>query len=242
MANLNGGLIVGTEGTGASTTLNGNLTVGTTATPATTQLNGNLAIGDGTTNYTLLLNNQSITTGGPYLPLTGGTLTGNLTFGNTGVISNASGVFQIQSFSGPKYTTLSMDSLGIMTLQGTREIDIISPLFIGTTSTPVNTTIYGALTCQDFTSTLETQANTTARIFNEEDGGGVEIINSSSGTTTFCGVNSDGTSVSGGDFVELYSKNTSSGVGSRAYITSAGIGLDADDSAPASITQCQFYL
>jgi hypothetical protein len=113
---------------------------------------------------------------------------------------------------------------------------------VGSLATPTDTTMVGALTCRGLTSTLTTQANTTAKIFNEEDGGGTEIINTLSGTTTFCGVNSDGTNRATEDFVELYSKNTSSGTGSRVYITSSGIGLNANSQAPATIADCRFYL
>jgi hypothetical protein len=98
------------------------------------------------------------------------------------------------------------------------------------------------LSCGGFTSSLNRQPNTTARIFNEDDGGGVEIVNTLSGTDTFCGVNSNGTSATTGDFVELYSKINSSGIGSRVYVTTNGIGLNANSVAPATIDASQAYL
>jgi hypothetical protein len=68
----------------------------------------------------------------------------------------------------------------------------------------------------------------TATIFNESDGGGIMYTNMADNVVSFCGVNSDETSASTGDFVELYSKNKSTNVGSRLILSSALIGFYAN--------------
>jgi hypothetical protein len=73
-----------------------------------------------------------------------------------------------------------------------------------------NLAVVGGTTTNGFTSSIE-QGTVRALVYNENDGGGSEIINTAAGTTTFCGVNSDGDSTGIEDFVELYSKAGSTG-------------------------------
>jgi hypothetical protein len=73
-------------------------------------------------------------------------------------------------------------------------------------------------------STLLSQTNTTSELYNEEDGGGSEIYNALSNVETFAGVNSMGDANGVEDFVELYSKNRTSGQGTRMFVYRDGIG------------------
>jgi hypothetical protein len=69
----------------------------------------------------------------------------------------------------------------------------------------------------------------TARIFNESDGGGAEIQNTNANIISFAGVNSNGgAAASYGDFVELYSKDMTTNIGSRLFVSSAEIAFYAD--------------
>jgi hypothetical protein len=70
--------------------------------------------------------------------------------------------------------------------------------------------------------TLET-STVLAKIFNENDGGAVQVTNKTTGNVMACAVNSDGSSGGANDLVELYAKDVS-GVGSRLFLTPGNAG------------------
>jgi hypothetical protein len=83
----------------------------------------------------------------------------------------------------------------------------------------------------------------TSTIYNEYDGGGVEIVNSNAGIETFCGVNSDGGGAGVSDFVELYSKTTANSAGTRLYVHRDGLGvMIANTRTITTIGGCDFSL
>jgi hypothetical protein len=74
-----------------------------------------------------------------------------------------------------------------------------------------------------------TRTNT---IFNEVDGGGVQTYNKDTDDLVFVGVNNDGSSDADGDFVQVYNKNKTSGVGGRTYFMKDGIYTYENTTAP----------
>jgi hypothetical protein len=74
----------------------------------------------------------------------------------------------------------------------------------------------------------------TARVFNESDGGGAEVQNTNANIISFAGVNSSGGDAgSSSDFVELYSKNVSTGIGTRVYVSPTDCSIFAQTVAPS---------
>jgi hypothetical protein len=72
-----------------------------------------------------------------------------------------------------------------------------------------------------------------AWICNEADGGGVEVQNTLSNIETFAGVNSNGTAASNtGDFVELYSKDMTTNIGSTVFVSPNDVSIFGDGITP----------
>jgi hypothetical protein len=93
-------------------------------------------------------------------------------------------------------------------------------------------------------SMVGTLNNVKSSIFNEEDGGGVQIENAASHITSFVGANSDGAANGLNDFIEIYSKNTHTLSGTRIFFNTAGIGFNLADTSTwsNSISNCDCEL